>query len=93
MDTIGMNTYGFVAGVADATLNVFTQYDRRSRKVGEMATRPQGAVLHSTKGRQTTAERALCAFLRTPVRCAIIGLIAQLSPAEIPPPTRASPPP
>ena len=74
-----MDTYGFVAGVADATLNVFTQYDRRSRKVGEMATRPQGAVLHSTKGRQTTAERALCAFLRTPVRRAIRDYRAALA--------------
>ena len=39
MDTIAMDTYGFIAGLAEAAVDVIPQYDRRSRRSGGRATR------------------------------------------------------
>ena len=80
MDTIGMDTYGFVAGVVVvAALNVLTQQDRMLTVVQSVWRKPVTDV-KPVVGRQTTVESA---SLRTPVRRAIIiRVIAQRTELE-----------
>ena len=79
IDTIGMDTNPFVAGVVDAAVDVITRYDRRSRQAGGRATRLRGQFC----GPPGQASDAINARLRTSVRRAIITVIAQLLPAAI----------
>ena len=54
IDTIGMDTNPFVAGVVDAAVDVITRYDRGSRQAGGRGNSFQRAVLRPAVGRRTT---------------------------------------
>ena len=68
METIGMDTYGCVAGVADAPLNALTQQDRMVTVVR--------SVLGPMLGPPRAGKRRRNTHLRTVVRRAIKPVIA-----------------
>ena len=80
MQTIGMDTYGFVAGVVvDAAPNVLTQQDRMLTVVQSV----WGPMLSPSWAGKRRSNRPLAPVLRTSVRRAIIAVIAHLLPAQI----------
>ena len=83
MDTIAMDTYPFVAGAVRAVGDVFTRQDpalRRARTAAVLRDERFRGLRWSGKRRW---REPLVPHLRTPVRCAIITIIAHLSTAKI----------
>ena len=83
MNTIAMDAYPFIVSGADAVAHMVTQQDRAFRpSAGEDATRDERFCGPPWSGKRRWKEPP-GASLRTPIRRAIITIIAHLSAAEI----------
>ena len=84
MDTIGMDSYPFIAAAVAAVI-VVPEQDRVLLVGRRKANPPPERVLGPPWSGKRRLNRPLAPVLRTFVRCAIIAFIAHLLPAQITP--------